>query len=838
MRVVRLSTDKVGNTPFENLGKEKVAKVIMSNKFTQKAQNTLNLALSLAREMGHSYIGSEHLLLALLTEKDSIASRLLLSRGADASRIRRSIEELSGVGSESLVHASDMTPRAKRIIEGSSLESKKTQSRYIGTEHLLLSLLEEKDSVAVRLLEAEGIPAEELRGDVSAYLSAAVEKPPRPTAAPKEEKLRLPSAPVLSSYGRDLTERAREGRIDPIIGRDAETDRVIRILARRTKNNPCLIGEPGVGKTAVVEGLAQRIVEGGVPPALSGKRIITLDISSMIAGAKYRGEFEERLKNVMEEVRRNPDVILFIDEIHVIIGAGAAEGAVDAANILKPALARGELQMIGATTLSEYRSHIEKDAALERRFQSVQVNEPTPEAAREILLGLRERYEAHHGLSIGDDALDAAVALSVRYIPDRFLPDKAIDLIDEAAAGVRIGAQALPSSLRELEEEVSLLSRQMEEAVVARSFERAARLSERERARAAELAEMREALSRSGGMGLTVHAEDVADVITRWTGIPVSSLLADESRRLLGLEEALCRRVVGQEEAIASLCRAIRRGRMGLKDPHRPIGSFIFLGPSGVGKTELAHALAGEMFGSPSALIRLDMSEYMEKHSVSRLIGSPPGYVGYEEGGQLTERVRRRPYSVILLDEMEKAHADVFNLMLQVLEDGVLTDSKGRRVDFSNTVIIMTSNAGSDRTSRARTVGFSDGSEGDGERERMVASLKEQFRAELLHRVDEILPFRPLEEAELQRIAASLLDQIAARAAALGIGITFDPDLPALLSHAPSSPGGARPLRQRAIRLVEDPLSTALLENRFQKGDVIRASVAPDRASVIFEKIA
>ncbi len=813
----------------------------MSNKFTQKAQNTLNLALSFARELGHSYIGSEHLLLGLVCEKDSIASRLLLARGADAARIRKSIADIAGVGSESFVHASDMTPRARKIIEGSAAESKRNQSRYIGTEHLLMALLEEKDSVAVRLLESEGIPSEELQKDLSVYLNASAERPVRTPPTEKEEKLKIHSAPVLSSYGRDLTERAREGRIDPIIGRQTETDRVIRILSRRTKNNPCLIGEPGVGKTAVVEGLAERIAKGCVPPTLSGKRIVTLDISSMIAGAKYRGEFEERLKNVMEEVRRNPDIILFIDEIHVIIGAGAAEGAVDAANILKPALARGELQMIGATTLAEYRSHIEKDAALERRFQSVHVNEPSPEAAKEILLGLRDRYEAHHGLHIGDDAIEAAVSLSVRYIPDRFLPDKAIDLIDEAAAGVRIGAQTLPSSLKELEDEIRSLSEQLEDAVLSQSFERAAHLRDLERQKRGELAQKKEELPSAHRHGLSVRAGDVAEVITRWTGIPVSSLLSDESEKLLHLEDALGACVVGQDEAISALCRAIRRGRMGLKNPRRPIGSFIFLGQSGVGKTELARALAKEMFGTSEALIRLDMSEYMEKHSVSRLIGSPPGYVGYEEGGQLTEKVRRRPYSVILFDEMEKAHADVFNLLLQVLEDGTLTDSKGRRVDFSNTVIIMTSNLGNAPGEQKKTVGFSLSEDQSGrqrERERMIACVKERFRSEFLNRVDEILPFRPLDRDDLLKIASTLLDEIAHRAEQLGIVLSFDPSVSELLAQDPAAQGGARPLRQRAIRLIEDPLSTALLEKRFQKGDVIRATwdAKDARDAVAFEK--
>ncbi|MBR2354370.1 MAG: ATP-dependent Clp protease ATP-binding subunit [Clostridia bacterium] len=808
----------------------------MSNKFTQKAQNTLNLALAYARELGHSYVGSEHLLLGLVSEKDCIASRLLCARGANADRIRKSITDVAGMGSESFVHASDMTPRAKRILEASLAESRRNQSRYIGTEHLLSALLREKDSVAVRLLESEGIPAEELLGDVETYLNVSVEKA-SPASSEKEEKVKIKSAPVLSSYGRDLTERAREGRIDPIIGREEETERLIRILSRRQKNNPCLIGEPGVGKTAVVEGLAERIVKGCVPPSLLNRRIVTLDISSMIAGAKYRGEFEERLKNVMEEVHRNPDIILFIDEIHVIIGAGAAEGAVDAANILKPALARGEIRIIGATTLSEYRSRIEKDAALERRFQSVHVQEPSKDAAMKILRGLRERYERHHGLCITDEALEAAVELSVRYLPDRFLPDKAIDLIDEAAAGVRIAADSLPDTVKPLEEELQLLASEMETAILAKDFEKAAVIRDKERNKKEELAEKKRLLPSPSDRNLSVSAYDVADVITRWTGIPVSNLLADEGEKLLHLEEALCRRVVGQEDAIRALSRAIRRGRLGLKQPNRPIGSFIFLGPSGVGKTELARALAEQLFGSADALIRLDMSEYMEKHSVSRLIGSPPGYVGHDEGGQLTERVRRRPYSVILFDEMEKAHTDVFNLLLQVLEDGILTDSKGRRVDFSNTVIIMTSNLGTHANERKKTVGFSDATQ-DRNRESMLAALKERFRGEFLNRVDEILLFRALSEEELRRITDALLDQIAERAASLGLTLSFDPSVSSFLVELRSDrTGGARPLRRLAVRQIEDPLSTALLEKQFKKGDHILASVPTGEEKIVFDLV-
>ncbi len=809
----------------------------MSNKFTQKAQNTLNRALTCARELGHTYIGSEHILLGLLSEKDSIAARLLLARGADREKMRRVVIEIAGAGSPSLVTPADMTPRAKKIIEASAAASAQHGNRYIGTEHLLYALLCERDCVGVRLLESEGIPASELKSDLSAFLSSNGEKSRRsePKAA-TEERLKIRGAPVLSSYGRDLTEAARDGRMDPLIGRDKEIERVIQILSRRSKNNPCLIGEPGVGKTAVVEGLATRIVEGTVPDSLKAKRIITLDIPSMIAGAKYRGEFEERMKNVMEEVGKNPDIILFIDEFHVIIGAGAAEGAVDAANILKPALARGELQVIGATTISEYRKHIEKDAALERRFQSVTVNEPDEEDAVRILMGLREKYEAHHHLSISDEAIRSAVRLSIRYIPDRFLPDKAIDLVDEAASRVRITAEIPSPDRKLLEDRLKELIKEKECAITEQQFEQAARLRDQEQQLKLALDELQESSENSEVTPLpTVTASHIADVVTGWTGIPVNNLLEDESRRLLSLDEDLRKTVIGQDEAIKTVTGAIRRGRMGLKDPRRPIGSFIFLGQTGVGKTALAGALAERIFGSESAMIRLDMSEYMEKHSVSRLIGSPPGYVGYEEGGQLTEKLRRRPYSVLLLDEIEKAHPDVFNLLLQVLEDGTLTDSQGRRINCSNTIVIMTSNLGSDQEEQRKILGFSDPAraEGVGRHEResdMLSALKKRFPPEFLNRVDDIIVFHPLGKAELARIAERLLHEIAKRAEVLGIELTYEETLPAFLAEKSFSAAyGARPLRRAVIRLLEDPLSLALLEQKIQAGNRIVALPAEDK---------
>ncbi len=811
----------------------------MSNKFTQKAQNTLNLALSFARELGHSYVGSEHLLLGLISEKDSIASRLLQGRGLEADRIRKSIVDMAGVGSPSVVSASDMTPRAARIIEQAAAESRRVGTRYIGTEHLLSALLSERDSVAVRLLRAEGVPEEELRSDLSSYLSVTTDHAPKRSDTDREEKLKIRGAPTLSAFGRDLTARAREGRMDPVIGREEETDRLICILSRKTKNNPCLVGEPGVGKTAVVEGLAQRIAAGSVPSPLAGRRIVSLDLSAMIAGAKYRGEFEERMKHVMEEVEKNPDIILFVDELHVIIGAGAAEGAVDAANILKPALARGELQLIGATTLDEYRTHIERDAALERRFQSVTVNEPTPRRAGEILRGLRPSYEAHHELTIGDDAIDAAVTLSVRYIPDRFLPDNAIDLLDEAAAGVRIEA-SLPSSRQKQDEEtLSLLYAQKEQAIASGDFASAAALRDR-----AE--RLREELRRSENEGTenperpSVSARDIARVITRWTGIPTNTLLADEGARLLSLEEELGKRVIGQEHAARAVARAIRRGRMGLSDPNRPLGSFLFLGKSGVGKTELCRALSTHLFGSTDAMIRLDMSEYMEKHSVSRLIGSPPGYVGYEEGGQLTEKVRRRPYSVILFDEVEKAHPDVFHLLLQVLEDGILTDSRGRVIHFSNTVIILTSNIGSERRELGGTLGFSEPSPETlraDEEKRIRDRLHGVFREEFLNRLDEIVIFHSLGPEELCRIAEGLLSAVAGRGRQVGLEMIFDGAVaPWLADAGEGSDGGARPLRRRTVRFLEDPLSSALLEGRFSEGDRVFVSVAEGGRELAFSR--
>ncbi len=835
----------------------------MTNKFTQKAQKALQAGMQVASLLGHTYIGSEHLLLGLCNDETSIAAKLLLTHGVDPRRVREAVVALAGEGARTVLSAADMTPRTRRIIERSATLSHGSGQSYIGTEHLLMALLTEGDSVAVRILSMMGISADDIRRDVKGVMDAAPGQgyaPEDMTASssvsgnsrkregsrdpqePREAKEKgIKGAPTLSKFGRDLTAMAEAGRIDPIIGREGETDRLIRILSRRQKNNPCLIGEPGVGKTAVVEGLAQRIVDGNVPETVRERRVVTLDLAGMIAGAKYRGEFEERFKQVMEEVRKNPDIILFIDEIHTIIGAGAAEGAVDAANIIKPALARGEMQVIGATTIAEYRKYIEKDAALERRFQSVTVGEPTPEQAVRIMEGLRPKYEAHHKLRITDEAIRAAVELSVRYIPDRFLPDKAIDLMDEAAACLRIAAFTGQGELTELEQALAEALREKEEAILSQDFEAAARWRDAETKHKAALEEAKAHWSQKQDVTPPIlTAEHIADVVTQQTGIPVSRLVEEDSQRLLGLEDALRQYVIGQDTAVQAVSGAIRRGRMGLSDPKRPMGSFIFLGPTGVGKTELSKGLARVLFGDEKALIRLDMSEYMEKHAVAGLIGSPPGYVGYEEGGRLVDAVRNRPYAVVLFDEIEKAHPDVFNILLQVLDDGVLTDTQGRRADFKNTVIIMTSNLGATAEER-RALGFSAGGSAAAnatakqkeDRERMMTALKRTFRPEFINRIDDVIVFDPLGETELHRISEMLLEEVKQRVSGLGIELILDPSVTDLLASEGSDPAyGARPLRRALVRVVENPLSEELLEGRIKAGERVIATVADGR--VIF----
>ncbi len=793
----------------------------MNGKFSQSAANALQSSLTAARELGHTYIGSEHLLLGLLAEPDSAAYRLLFSRGVLKDNVRMRIVELSGKGEKSFVSAKDMTPRAKALIESAFSLAKGEGRGVIGTEHLLLALVNDGDSVAAKLLACEGASLAELRAEASALVSgnfAAV----TPDKKRVEHRSNEREGRALKQYGRDLTALAAEGRFDPLVGREEELERIMQILSRRSKNNPCLVGEPGVGKTAVVEGLAERIVTRRVPEALLDKTLIALDVPAMLAGAKYRGDFEERMKNLLEETRRMPQVILFIDEIHTIIGAGAAEGAIDAANILKPSLARGEIKLIGATTLAEYRRYIEKDAALSRRFQSVDVGEPTTEEALAILRGLRPKYEAHHKLRFTDEALEAAVSLSHRYLTEQFLPDKAIDLIDEAASCLRINAFSPPTALLEGEREVARLSAEKEEAILSQHFEHAATLRDKESRLSLQLEERKRAWREEmEATPLVLTADEVREMVSRKTGIPLKRLDDGESERLMGLEEALQRRVIGQDAAVSATSRAIRRARVGLKSPRRPVGSFIFLGPTGVGKTELSRALAALLYGAEDAMVRLDMSEYMEKQSVSRLIGSPPGYIGYEDAGQLTERVRRKPYSLLLFDEIEKAHPDVLNLLLQILEDGRLTDSQGHTVDFANTVIIMTSNAGEEIAGHAVRMGFA-----------TVGSLptppdphkqlREVFRPEFLNRVDEIILFRHLTEEDLGKIASLMLSALEKRLLSIGIFAQFDESVATLIASAGDVYRyGARPLRRVLEHKVEDFISEQLLEGRISSGDSV-----------------
>ncbi|MBE6542515.1 MAG: ATP-dependent Clp protease ATP-binding subunit [Ruminococcaceae bacterium] len=810
--------------------------------FTKKAQNALNLAQKFASEMGHTSVGSEHILLGLLSEKEGIAARVLSDRGIGYDKTRQSIEMTVGLGLPTPLSSSDITPRTKKIIESSGNHAVKLGNGYIGTEHILLAICDENECYAVRLISEQGGAVSDIKRDVMAYFGGGEHKETHSQSKKTESELK--ECQTLSQYGRNLCKMAKEGKIDPIIGRVKETDAVIQILSRRTKNNPCLIGEPGVGKTAVVEGLAARIVEDEIPDTLRGKMIVTLDISAMIAGAKYRGEFEERMKNVMEEVRKNPRIILFIDEIHTLIGAGSAEGAVDAANIIKPALSRGEMRVIGATTIDEYRRHIEKDSALERRFQPVTVGEPSEAETIEILRGLRDKYEAHHRLKISDEAIDAAVKLSVRYIGDRFLPDKAIDLIDEAASRKRMMAYTFPPEIKETEERLRTVTAEKEEAILSEDYESAASLRDEEKTLAGKLRERKERFGR--GMvsdQIVLEAEDVAEIVTEKTGIPVKKLAEEEGERLLHLEEILRDRVVGQEEAVKAVARAIRRGRMGLKNPCRPIGSFIFLGPTGVGKTELSKVLAEVMFGDKNSMIRIDMSEYMEKHSVSKLIGSPPGYVGYDDGGQLTEKIRRHPYSLVLFDEIEKAHPDVWSLLLQILEDGILTDSQGRRVDFKNTIIIMTSNVGAERLSETRPLGFSMYGENESvadDDERIKSSsqeaLRQTLKPEFLNRVDDCIVFLRLTKGDVEKITSIMLDEVRRRIDALGMKAEFSPEVISYIAEKGYDRRlGARPIRRTIVSMIEDTFSEAMLRGDIKSGDRVHAVLDGDE--IKYEKI-
>ncbi len=804
----------------------------MNISFTKKAQNALNSSVLLARQLGHTYIGTEHFLLGILNEKDCVACKILNKNNVTFDLVNNEILAIVGRGSESGVTSQDMTPRCKKVIEGSALVAQKFGNGFIGTEHILLALLQESDSVACLVLEHIGASSQEIIKEIYSHLSAGGESGGAKKGNKDDTKVdsALESAPTLANYGRNLTALAKDGKLDPIIGRDNETQRVIQILSRRTKNNPCLIGEPGVGKTAVVEGLAQRIAEGNVPDMLQDKIIVTLDLASLLAGSKYRGEFEERLKNIMQEVASNQNIIIFIDEIHMIVHAGEAEGALDAANIIKPALSRGEFQVIGATTINEYRKHIEKDAALERRFQPVTVGEPTLEDTIMILHGLKDKYEAHHKIKISDEAIRASVELSTRYISDRFLPDKAIDLIDEAASRVKISLNTPPERIKELEKEIKDLAAEKEEAVMAQDFELAASIRDKESEKKSELEELSKTWDTEKKSKDDVLSEnDIAEVVMQWTGIPVNKMLLDESEKLLHLEEDLKTRVIGQDAACETVAKAVKRGRTGLRDPKRPIGSFIFMGPTGVGKTELTKALATSLFGTPDSMIRLDMSEYMEKHSVSKLIGSPPGYVGFEEGGQLTEKIRRKPYSVILLDEIEKAHPDVFNILLQVLEDGILTDSQGRRVDFKNTVIIMTSNLGAPSPLSRRSVGFLSGddqakNEQTERIKRSMDALKQAFRPEFINRVDEVVVFNSLDEESIEKIARLMLDEVKSRINALDINIEFEKSALDLIAKYGFDPQyGARPLRRAIVRLIEDSFANMMLEGNVSAGDTVVA---------------
>ena len=815
------------------------------NQFTPRAEEALRLAQEAAEEMGHGYVGTEHILLGLMREEDGIAHRVMREYGMTEDMICTVLERSVGKGLSGAAPSQGLTPRAKSAVELAVSEAMRMGAACIGTEHLLMGLLREGSNMAIRVLETVGIDPKKMYSSVVQKINEG----PRAAAGgsmPLSHREDGKKGKTLAEFTRDLTEAARQGKLDPVIGREKEIQRVIQILSRRTKNNPVLIGEPGVGKTAIAEGLAQRIAAADVPEELLDKQVLSLDLSGMVAGTKYRGEFEERIKKTIDEVKKAGNVILFIDELHTIVGAGSAEGAVDAANILKPALSRGEIRVVGATTLNEYRKYIEKDAALERRFQPVTVAEPTPETAIEILKGLRDKYEAHHKLTITDEAIESAVRLSVRYINDRFLPDKAIDLMDEAASRVRMDAESASPELKSLEEKIAALRKEKAEVLAAQDYEKAAQLRDIEQNYLEQADIERENWRKNLAVNRgTVGEEDIAKVVAGWTGIPVTRLTEDESQRMLKLEEVLHQRVVGQDEAVTAVAKAIRRSRVGLKDPKRPIGSFLFLGPTGVGKTELCKALAEVMFGSENDMIRIDMSEYMEKHTVSRLVGSPPGYVGHEEGGQLTEKVRRKPYSVVLFDEIEKAHEDVWNILLQILEDGIVTDSQGRRVDFKNTIIVMTSNVGARNITAAdKPLGF-DGRETEADekarfdriKQAVMDELRRTFKPEFLNRIDETIVFRQLTEEDIRRIAQRMLEITGKRMAQQGITLLADDEAVTALAKDGFDPQyGARPLRRAIQNEVEDAVAEQMLEGKLQSGDT--AHICLQDGKVAIEKAA
>ncbi len=805
-----------------------------NERFTAKAKKALQLAQEAAGELGHNYLGSEHLLLGLIREGSGVAASRLSEAGITEDAVIHSLSEMLDTYPGKAVQFMGFTPRTKKILELSYAESARHGEQYIGTEHILMAILREGSNVAMTILGELGIQPQALYNTLSQEDSKS---PSMPSAgqgkAGNHTQKGNTKTPTLDQFGRDLTQMARESKFDPVIGRNKEIERVVQILSRRTKNNPCLIGEPGVGKTAVAEGLAQRIVAGNIPEILKDKRVFTLDLSSMIAGAKYRGEFEERLKKAMDEIQSAGNVILFIDEMHTLIGAGAAEGAIDASNILKPSLARGEMQVIGATTLNEYRKYVEKDAALERRFQPVTVGEPTIDETITILKGIRDKYEAHHGVKITDSALEAAAKLSARYITDRFLPDKAIDLMDEAASRTRLTTLTAPQELKDLEAQLNVVKAEKDEAIKNQEFEKAANLRDKEKELSDLLTAERENWQKSNAIRTdTVTDEEIASIISDWTGIPVKRLAEEEGERLKNMEDILHRRVIGQNEAVSAAARAIRRGRVGLKDPKRPIGSFIFLGPTGVGKTELSKAIAEAIFGDEDAIIRVDMSEYMEKHTVSRLVGSPPGYVGYDEGGQLTEKVRRKPYSVVLFDEIEKAHPDVFNILLQILEDGILTDAQGRRVDFRNTIIIMTSNVGARQITERKQLGFGSAEEQaktnyENIKGNVMGELKKAFRPEFLNRIDDIIVFHPLLQEDIEKIASLMLDTLKKRLLQNEITATFtDATISALAKEGFDPVYGARPLRRAIQSKLEDLFAEEMLDGKISAGDNVTVDYA------------
>jgi len=812
----------------------------MMQRFTDDAQRVLSFAQEAALELGHDYVGTEHVLIGLIKVKNGVAAKALNELGLSAETIIEDVEEHIGRGNKK-ASSVYMTPRVKHVLELAVEVANHMNHNYVGTEHILLGLLSDGGGVAIGILRNHNIRANDIVDTIRTILGSSDS-----ASHSAEDRKDNSSLGELADFGTDLNESAKQGKIDPVIGRDKEIARVIQILSRRTKNNPVLIGEPGVGKTAIAEGLAQRIVNGNVPEILRNKRIISLSISSMLAGAKYRGEFEERLKKAIDEVQKHDDMIIFIDEIHTLVGAGATEGAMDAANILKPALARGEFQVVGATTLDEYKKHIEKDAALERRFQPVLVGEPSEEDALEILKGLRDRYEAFHKAKITDEALEAAVSLSSRYITDRFLPDKAIDVVDEAASKVRMKVFSAAPDVKALETQLADVKKEKEAAVTAQEFEKAAEMRDEEKRIEKEINDKKKAAKENSDAKLVVTDEDIASVVAQWTGIPVSKIAQEESESLLHLEEELHKRVIGQDEAVVAVSKAVRRARAGLKDPKRPIGSFLFLGPTGVGKTELARALAVALFGDETAMIRLDMSEYMEKHTVSRLVGAPPGYVGYEEGGQLTDAVRRKPYSVILLDEVEKAHADFFNILLQVLDDGRLTDSQGRTVDFRNTVIIMTSNLGAKALRKdSPELGFLAAKKADSNTEdvsvvnfkeakkSVMDSVKRHFRPEFLNRIDEMIVFHALTSNDLKQIVTILMDTVVKRLGDMGLSLEISPAaMDLLVKEGSDFSMGARPLKRAIQRLIEDPISDLILQGNAPEGAIIKADVEDEHIVV------